>query len=261
MSAKLLTTVLRWMGNVPYQTSPKCAVPNITKIAPSMYRSVLQRLSWSVTPAKLQLKNFHMQGVIIAIKCGCTMPSRAMIMYMNGQLKGHLWTPQIQTAVFNISCLKFSYICASEKQRSPVRRESGDGCPCSRRRITRQQACGSVGGRVAALQMKLLRSGHAKVWWQSSAWKDVLSFCEIMKRWNVTRFCFILASRRIRKTFSLHLNLGLDSSIVSLARWRHFRHSLTVVGSSELTNEILCQLATQHPLRLISRMFVAVITK
>jgi len=54
--------------------------------------------SYLVTPAKLPLKNFHLHGVIIAIKCGCTVPSRAVIMYMNGQLKGHLWTPQLQTA-------------------------------------------------------------------------------------------------------------------------------------------------------------------
>ena len=86
----------------------QCAVPNITKIAPSMRRSVLQRPSWSLIPAKLPLKNFHMYGVNIAIKCGCIVLFRAMIMYMNGQLKGHLWTPQLQTVVFNISCLKFS---------------------------------------------------------------------------------------------------------------------------------------------------------
>ena len=64
----------------------ECAVPNITKFTPSMRRSVLQRLSWSVTPAKLQHKNLQMHGVNIAIKCGCIVPSRAIIMYMNGQL-------------------------------------------------------------------------------------------------------------------------------------------------------------------------------
>jgi len=36
---------------------------------------------------------------------------------------------------------------------------------------------------------------------------------------------------------------------------------LTAVGCSERTNEILCQLVTQNPLRLTSRMFVAAITK
>jgi len=67
------------------------------KLVPVL-RSVLQRLSWSLTPAKLPPENLQMHGVNIAIKCGCIVPSRAIILYMNGQLKGHLWTPQLQTA-------------------------------------------------------------------------------------------------------------------------------------------------------------------
>lgn len=97
----------------------RCAVQNITKFASSMRRSVLQRLSWSVTPAKLPYSAFHMHGVNVAITCGCIVPSRAMIMYMSGQLNGQLRTPQLQTAVFNISCLKFSQICASNKASKP----------------------------------------------------------------------------------------------------------------------------------------------
>ena len=97
--------------------------------------------------------------------------------------------------------------------------------------------------------------------------RTYLVFCELITRWNVTRFCFVQAARRIRRTFCLHLNLGLDSSIV---HWPNDVISrtvsvvtlrLTAVGYSLLTKEILCQLITQNPLRLISRMSVAVITK
>jgi hypothetical protein len=91
------------------------------KLVPVL-RSVLQHRTW-LTPAKLPLENLQMHGVNIAVKCGCIVPSRAIILYMNGQLTLRL----LMSYIYGTPILDVSRSQAAHLLRSWVRIPPGHG--------------------------------------------------------------------------------------------------------------------------------------